>query len=74
MSSNFGQIQPLTSELSALERLNYEFNLLASFLIESSLFLQLLRTAIKSRMTLKFGQIRPLTAELPDLERLEKSP
>ena len=45
-----------------------------SFLICSSLFLQVRMTAKKSRMGLKFGRIRPGTYELAALERLEKSP
>ena len=45
-----------------------------SFLIGSSLFLKVTRTAIKSRMGLKFGKIRPGTYELSALEHLEKSP
>ena len=45
-----------------------------SFLICSSLFLQVTRTTIKSRMGSKFGRIRPGTYELAALERLEKSP
>ena len=45
-----------------------------SFLIHSSLFLQVARTAIISRMGLKFGSIRLGTYELAALERLEKSP
>ena len=47
--------------------------LATSFLIGSSLFLQVMRTTIKSRMGLKFGKIRPGTYELAALERLEKS-
>ena len=42
-----------------------------SFLIVSSLFLQVTRTTIKPRMGSKFGKIRPGTAELTALERLE---
>ena len=42
-----------------------------SFLIFSSLFLQVTRTTIKSRMGLKFGIIRLGTYELAALERLE---
>ena len=42
-----------------------------SFLICSSLFLQVTRTIIKSRMGSKFGRIRPGTYELAALERLE---
>ena len=48
-------------------------NVVNSFLIGSSLFLQVTWTTIKSRMSSKFGQIRPLTAELAALARLEKS-
>ena len=44
------------------------------FLIESSSFLQVTRTTIKSRMGSKFGQIRPRSTKLAALERLEKSP
>ena len=44
------------------------------FLIGSSLFLQVTRTTIKSRMGSKFGKIGPGTYELAALERLEKSP
>ena len=45
-----------------------------SFLICSSLFLQVTRRAIKSQMGSKFGRIRPGTYELAALERLEKNP
>ena len=45
-----------------------------SFLIGSSLFLQVTRTTIKSRTCSKFGKIGPGTNELAALERLEKSP
>ena len=44
-----------------------------SFLIGSSLFLQLRRSAIKARMGSKFGQIRPKIVELAALER-QKNP
>ena len=43
-------------------------------LIWSSLYLQLTRTCIKSRMSSNFGQIGPLTTELAALERLKKLP
>ena len=43
-----------------------------SFLIGSSLFLQVTRTFIISRMSSKFGQIGPRTAELAALERQGK--
>ena len=53
---------------------NLVTTLAPSFLICSSLFLQVMRTTIKSRMGMKFGRIRPRTYELIALERLEKSP
>ena len=45
-----------------------------SFLIGSSLFLQVTRTTVKSRMESKFGKIGPGTYELAALECLEKNP
>ena len=48
--------------------------LAASFLIGSSVFLQVTRTPIKSRMGSKLGNIRRRTYELAALERLEKFP
>ena len=39
-----------------------------------SLFLQVTRTTINSRMGSKFGRVGPGTYELAALERLEKSP
>ena len=45
-----------------------------SFLICSSLFLQVTRTTIKSRLGSNFGKIGIGTCELAALERLEKSP
>ena len=45
-----------------------------SFLMCSSLFLQVTRTTIKSRMGSKFSRIGSGTYELAALERLEKSP
>ena len=44
-----------------------------SFLIGSSLFLRVTRTAIKSWIGLKLDSIRRRTHELAALERLEKS-
>ena len=44
-----------------------------SFLIGSSLFLQVTRTTIKSRMGLILGKIGRGTYELAALEHLEKS-
>ena len=43
-----------------------------SFLIGSSLFLQVPRTTIKSRMGSKFGKIGPGTYESAAIELLEK--
>ena len=76
MSSNFSQIQPLTAELSALDGVkNSIFSVVAtlapSFLFGSSLFLEVTRTFITSRMSSNFDQIRPLTAELSALECLK---
>ena len=48
--------------------------LATSFLIGSTLLLQVTRTTITSWMGSKFGKIRPGTYELAALERLEKSP
>ena len=48
--------------------------LATSFLIGSSLFLQVTLTTITSWMGFKFGKIRPGTYELAARERLEKSP
>ena len=47
---------------------------LSSFLIGSSLFLQVKSTTIISRMGSKFRKIGSGTYELAALERLEKSP
>ena len=44
------------------------------FLIGSSLFLQVTRTTIISRMGSKFSEIGPGNYKLAALERLEKSP
>ena len=53
---------------------NLVTTLAPSFLIGSSLFLQVIRTTIKSWMGLKLGSIRQRTYELAALEHLEKSP
>ena len=44
-----------------------------SFLIESFLFLQVMRTIIKAWTSLNFGGISPPTSELAALECLKKS-
>ena len=61
---------------SGSEKLMYNVvNTLApSFLIGSSLFLQVTRTSITSQIRSKLGQIGPRTVELAALEHLEKSP
>ena len=64
-------ICPWASEKSIY---NVVITLAPSFLIVSSLFLQVRRTTIISRMSLNFSQIRPRTVELAALGRLEKSP
>ena len=79
MSSNFCQIPPLTSELSALEcKKKSTYYLVAtlapSFFIGSSSFFQVSRTTIKSGQSSNLGQIGLRAAELAALERLEKSP
>ena len=53
---------------------NVVYTLAPLFLIGSSSFLQVRRTTIKLRLSLKFGQIGPWTAELAALGHLEKSP
>ena len=60
----------------ASEKLTYNVvNTLAPlFVIGSSLYLQVTRTSITSRLSLKFGQIGPRTAELAALERPETNP
>ena len=60
---------PWASEKSMYNVVN---TLAPSFLIGSSLFLQVSRTIIISRASSNFGQIRPRTAELAALERLKK--
>ena len=75
MSLNFDQIRPLTVELSALECVKNQYfvvaTLAASVLFGSSLFLDVTRTSITSRMSSNFDQIRPLTGELSALECLK---
>ena len=64
-------ICPCASEKSMYNVVN---TLAPSFLIGSSLFLQVRRTTIISRTSSNFRQIRLRTAELAALERLEISP
>ena len=53
---------------------NLVVTLAPSFLIESSSFLQVTRTTIKSRLSSKFSQIRSWTTEITAREPLEKNP
>ena len=53
---------------------NLVTTLAPSFFIGSSLFLQVTRTTITSRMGSKFSKTRPGTYELAALEHLKKSP
>ena len=72
MSSNFGQIRPLTAELSAPDCVKNQYLVLwPSFLFGSSLFLEVTRTSITSWMSSNFSKIRPPTAELSALECLK---
>ena len=78
MSLKVGQILLLTAELAALERLKkspHNYNgrnvvaiLAPSFLICSSLFLQVMMTFIIAGMSLNIGQVQALTAELAIIE------
>ena len=61
-------ICPWASEKSMYNVVN---TLAPSFLIGSSLFLQVRRTTIISRTSLNFGQIRPRTAESAALDHIE---
>ena len=70
-ATNFRVICPCASEKLMYNVVN---TLVPLFLIGSSSFLQVRRTIIKSRRSLKFDQIRMWTAELAALGRLEKSP
>ena len=64
-------ICPWASEKSVYNVVN---TLAPSFLIGSSLFLQVRRTTIISQTSSNFSQIRPRTAKLAALERLKKFP
>ena len=70
-TTNTRVICPCTSENLMYNVVN---TLAPLFLIESSSFLQVRRTTIKSWTGSKFDQIGPWTAELAALERLAKSP
>ena len=69
-TTDYGVSCPWGSEKSMYNVVN---TLAPSFLIESSSFMQVRRTTIISRKSLKFGTIQPHTAELAALERLKNS-
>ena len=81
MGSKFGNMRPGTSEIAAPERVKkytWTYNgtnvlgtLAPSLLNGSSLFLQVMMTTIKARMSSTFGQIPPPTTELTAIERLK---
>ena len=70
-TTDSGVICPWASENSMYNVVN---TLAPSFLIGSSLFLQVRRTIIISRTSLNFSQIQPRTAELPALDGIKKFP
>ena len=70
-TTNSRVICPCTSEKLLYNVVN---TLAPSFLIRSSSYLQVTRTSITSRTSLKFGQIGLRTAVLAALGHLEKSP
>ena len=64
----------MTSAVDRGRKASTQTNKQISFLIGYSLFLQVTRSFITSRMSSKFGQIGLRTAELAAHELLEKSP
>ena len=73
MSLNSGQIQPLTMELAALERLKNRRHHFFSVAIDPILF-KLAGNEDMHNMSSNFGQIGPPTTELAALERRKKFP
>ena len=71
MSSNFGQILPCVSEKLTYNVVN---TLAPLILIESSSYLQVMRTFITSQTSSKFGQVIQRTAELAALGGSGKIP
>ena len=69
-TTDYGVACSCVSEKSMYDVVN---TLVPSSLIGSSSFLQVTRTTIKSRMSLKFGQIKPWTAECAALDQLKES-
>ena len=74
MSSNFGQIPLLTTELAALEHLKNRCCHLFSVAIDQIHFKFVGNEDIISRTSSNFGQIGLPTTELSALERLKNTP
>ena len=75
MSSKFGQIQPQTTELAALERLKNRCRHFFSVAIDQIHFkFEDNEDIIISRTSSNFGQIGPPTTELSALESLKDTP
>ena len=70
-TTDYGVSCPWASEKNMYNVVN---NLAPSFFIESSSFLQVTRTTIKSGLSSKLSLIGPRTAELAALEHLQKFP
>ena len=70
-TTDYGVSCPWASEKSMYNVVN---TLAPSFLNESSSFLQVTRTNIKTGLGFKLSLIGPCTAELAALERLKNSP
>ena len=71
--SGFGPDQIRTLVSMVIMGKNLATTLASSFWIGSSVFLQVTRTIIKSRLGLKFGKMGPGTEELAAPERSKKS-
>ena len=75
MSSNFGQIPLLTTELAALERLKNRYRHFFSVAIDQIHFKFVGNEEMHNILTSSnFGQIGPQTTELSALERLKNTP
>ena len=75
MSLKFGQIQPLVSMVIDRVMMGKRcLHFFSAFFIRSFLYLQVMMTCIRARISSNFGLIGPPTAELAALERLKKSP
>ena len=70
LTTDYGVTCPWASEKSMY---NFVNTLAPSFLLETSSFLQVTKTNIKSQMSSKFSQFQPWTAEIAALDQLKKS-